>query len=165
VIGFGQLRNPGSGPAGQASCSTISTTPTKRSKSFPWNRSRNPKYSQIGALDQAVAAFEAARRLDDSPWVAGWLGYGYGRARRRAEAEGILGELRDVSEGGIEVAFLLALVYTGLGEQERALSSLEQASAERSLVFNVARYMPAFDPLRDDPRFERLAGRSPRMGS
>ena len=49
----------------------------------------------------------------------------------------------------------IALVCLGLGENERAISYLEQAVNEReTLAFLIALFI--FDPLRSDPRFQSL---------
>jgi len=116
-------------------------------------------HSQRGELDDAVAAFETAKRLDDSPWTVGWLGYGYARVGRGRDAQRVLGELRQASKRGQEVALFEALVHAGLADTDRAIESLEQACAEGSIASNVARYVSAFDGLRDDPRFPQLVRR------
>jgi serine/threonine-protein kinase len=116
-------------------------------------------HAERGNFGEAVSAFETASRFDGSPWTTGWLGYGCGKAGRRAEAERVLADLRRMSQSGIEVAFQEALVQTGLGEREQALESLERALTERSLGFSVARYFPVFDDMRDDRRFQRLVAR------
>jgi tetratricopeptide (TPR) repeat protein len=115
-----------------------------------------------GALDEALTELETAKRLNDSPWVSGWLGYTYGRIGRRAEAERILAKLREISLRGHEVAYFEALVHAGLGETAHALDSLGRACDERSISFSVARYVPAFDDLRSEPRFQKVVGDSPR---
>jgi TolB-like protein/Tfp pilus assembly protein PilF len=120
-------------------------------------------HEQGGEPLEAVAALEAARRLDDSPLVAGWLGCAYGRAGRRSDARRVLSELDRLSEEGREVAFFAALVHTGLGDVERALDSLDRARDEWSLGATVARYMSVFDVLRDDPRFRHFV--DSRLGS
>ena len=113
-------------------------------------------HSQVGSSDEAVAAFETAKRLDDSPWTAGWPGYGLGQAGRRSEAQQILDELQRASLLGREVAFLEAVVYTGLQEWSCALDRLDKACSQRSLAFSVLKYMPAFDDLRNKRRFAPL---------
>jgi tetratricopeptide (TPR) repeat protein len=116
-------------------------------------------HAHRGEADQAVAAFEAAGRLDDSPWAAAWLGYGYGLAKRRLEAGRVLARLKASSAEGCEVAFFDALVYAGLKDHARALDSLDRACAERSLAFSVAAHLPAFEDLRHDPRFQHVLRR------
>ena len=52
-----------------------------------------------------------------------------------------------------------AIVYTRLGENDRALDSLERAYAERQLAMTEIAIEPAFDPLRSDARFVALVRR------
>jgi TolB-like protein/DNA-binding winged helix-turn-helix (wHTH) protein len=52
-----------------------------------------------------------------------------------------------------------AILYTRLGDKERAFESLEKAYAERQLPMTELGIEPAFDLLRSDPRFENLLRR------
>ncbi len=53
----------------------------------------------------------------------------------------------------------LALAYTSLGENDRAIAVLEKGFAERSLFAQHLKGNPGFDPLRSDPRFADLLRR------
>jgi len=53
----------------------------------------------------------------------------------------------------------LALAYTSLGENDRALAVLEKGFAERSLFAFLLKGNPGFDPLRSNPRFADLLRR------
>lgn len=53
----------------------------------------------------------------------------------------------------------LAIVYTRLGEKEKAIQSLEKAYEERVLAMTEIGVEPALDPLRSDPRFQSLLRR------
>jgi TolB-like protein/Tfp pilus assembly protein PilF len=116
-------------------------------------------YAQTGRYREAVEAFERAREKDDSPWTVGWLGYGFGKATRAAEARAVLDELEGLGSAGREVAFLQALVYTGLGAGDRALDCLERALDEQMLASSLTPYLPVFDDLRHDARFQRIVER------
>jgi TolB-like protein/DNA-binding winged helix-turn-helix (wHTH) protein/Tfp pilus assembly protein PilF len=50
----------------------------------------------------------------------------------------------------------LAILYTRLGENEKALDALEQAYRERQLHMTEIGIEPAFDALRSEPRFKSL---------
>jgi hypothetical protein len=52
----------------------------------------------------------------------------------------------------------IALVYTGLGERDRALFWLEKSYREHSPDL-IALRLPVFDGVRSDPRFINLASR------
>jgi TolB-like protein/DNA-binding winged helix-turn-helix (wHTH) protein len=53
----------------------------------------------------------------------------------------------------------MALLYTRLGEHDRAIGSLELAFTQRQLAMTEIAIEPAFDPLRSDPRFLSLLRR------
>jgi hypothetical protein len=50
----------------------------------------------------------------------------------------------------------IAALYTGLGDHEAALEWLEKSAAAGDLSLAVVGTDPALDPLRDDPRMQRL---------
>jgi len=50
----------------------------------------------------------------------------------------------------------LAVLYTGLGENERAIEQLGKAHKERAGWTINLKVEPLFDPLRSDPRFTDL---------
>jgi hypothetical protein len=53
----------------------------------------------------------------------------------------------------------VALLYTGLGDVDRALQALEQAYSERDFSMPATLWLQYWDPLRRDPRFGRLLRR------
>lgn len=52
--------------------------------------------------------------------------------------------------------YMDAARLASIGENRRALDALEEAFAERESFMTVVRVDPRFDPLRNDPRFQRL---------
>ena len=56
-------------------------------------------------------------------------------------------------------AFGTAILYAQLGEKAKALDSLERAFEQRSLSMTEIAVEPAFDPIRNDPRFQSLLRR------
>jgi TolB-like protein/DNA-binding winged helix-turn-helix (wHTH) protein/Tfp pilus assembly protein PilF len=50
----------------------------------------------------------------------------------------------------------LAMIYSNLGEFDKALTVLEDAYAQRRATYSYLGIEPAFDPLRSNPRFIRL---------
>jgi TolB-like protein/DNA-binding winged helix-turn-helix (wHTH) protein len=56
-------------------------------------------------------------------------------------------------------AYGIAIIYARLGEQEKAIDSLESAYAERKIAMSEIGVEPAFDALRPDPRFHVLLRR------
>lgn len=55
--------------------------------------------------------------------------------------------------------FELAVLYTSLGEREKAFTSFEKAYAAHDPQLLYLKVTPDFDPLRSDPRFTDLMGR------
>jgi hypothetical protein len=53
----------------------------------------------------------------------------------------------------------MAIAWLGLGDNERALASLERAIEERSPRVLFVMVEPRFDPLRSAPRFQALIKR------
>jgi tetratricopeptide (TPR) repeat protein len=107
----------------------------------------------VEAFERAVAA--GGREV----MLLGSLGHAYGRAGNHAAALSILEELalRPLREEGLQLA--PAMVHAGLGRIDSALEWLEEAYARRDgRLFGIAT-IPAFLPLRGDPRFVDLARR------
>jgi TolB-like protein/Tfp pilus assembly protein PilF len=112
-----------------------------------------------GRYAEAVAAFEKAVALEREPTSLGSLGHAYGRAGMPDDARAVLAELHERS-GQEEIPhYIPAMVHIGLGEDDVALALLEKAFAERDgRLFGIG-VIPAFMPLRGDPRFEDLTRR------
>jgi hypothetical protein len=87
------------------------------------------------------------------------MGYGYGRAGRRAEAEQALRDLEAMSRKQFVQASFLAVVYIGLDDRQQAFRYLEQALDEKASSMAFLRVDATFDPLRSDPRFATLLAR------
>jgi TolB-like protein len=117
-------------------------------------------YTQKGMYEEAILAFRKALALGDSPLlVKGRMGYAYAVAGRRDEAIATLGELEELAKREYLDPFYPALVYTGLGENGRALDLLEEAFSHRNRELMMIRVNPQLDTLRDDPRFQDLLRR------
>ena len=113
-----------------------------------------------GFFDAAITEAQTARSLepgDPNPIML--YGYACGRAGRRPGALQALEDLRAMSQRRYVSAFLVAGVYVGLGEKDKAFELLEKAYEERSGRLIYLGVLPAFDPLRSDPRFQNLVKR------
>ena len=53
----------------------------------------------------------------------------------------------------------LAVVYARSGQKKKALDALEMAAARNDSYLRLINVEPAFDPLRDEPRFRELVKR------
>jgi serine/threonine-protein kinase len=116
-------------------------------------------YANMGLLPEALAELQTARRLDNNLEIVAALGFTYGRAGRRLEAQQVLDELQHLSRARYVSPMLGALIAVGMGEHDRALGWLEQAYADRAQMMSELKAEPAFDPLRADPRFADLLRR------
>ena len=56
-------------------------------------------------------------------------------------------------------AFWFALIYLGLGDNDRTMEWLEKAYQERFYFLAALNTFPDFGPLRNDRRFRNLTGR------
>lgn len=84
------------------------------------------------------------------------LGYMLGRGGRTEEAKRVLAGLLAFQRSHQD-AFDVAIVYAGLGDNDRAFMWMNKAVDDRSLGFD---WLSAiFDGLRRDPRFDKLAAR------
>ncbi len=93
---------------------------------------------------------------DREPWFLGVLGWIYGWAGRESDARAVLSELSAMRTKRYVRSYELALVHSGLGEVESALSCLQAAREERDAFMAFLPVDPRLDPLRQDPRFEAL---------
>jgi TolB-like protein/DNA-binding winged helix-turn-helix (wHTH) protein/Tfp pilus assembly protein PilF len=117
-------------------------------------------YEQKRAYQQAIAELQKAASISrDSPQMLGALGYAYGVAGQKSEAEKVLGQLMDQSKKQYVSPFYVAIVYAGLRENERALDWLEKAYQDRSNGVVFLKVDPQLDGLRTIPRFQALLRR------
>jgi len=115
----------------------------------------------LAALDLRDEAWDTAnkgRKLNDGlPLGEGYFGYVAGVLGHPTEARRVVGELVARREGGYGPALPIAWTYIGLGETAAALEWLETALAEHDPFLGSAMVFPAYDAIRDQARFIRLA--------
>jgi len=118
-------------------------------------------YEGSGRLAEAVAEFQKAVELSpleqDS---AAALAHAYATTGRRAKAREIVDELQRRSRTSYVSSYMIATIYAGLGDKDKAFEFLEKAYQERSSD------LPYFlrsdlrvDSLRSDQRFKDLLNR------
>ena len=108
------------------------------------------------AVQESKHASELAR---DAPQYRGALGYALARAGFGVPAREILDELLALAGSSYVSPAVIAWVYIGLGDHEKALDWLEKAFAEHATVLVSLRTFPLFDDLRSNLRFEALINR------
>jgi TolB-like protein len=111
---------------------------------------------QEGNVRAAVPKLEKAATMEAPPFATAYLGYAYGAVGDRARALGTIEELKKKAVRGYVPPFNLAIVHLGLGELDRAMDLLEQASADDSQWMMYLKVDRIFDPLRSNPRFIAL---------
>jgi TolB-like protein/tetratricopeptide (TPR) repeat protein len=119
-------------------------------------------YDALGRGSDAVSEYQKAVALShgDTDTVAG-LAHGYIAIGKRVEAEKILHDLLEHLQKSYVSPYMIATIYAGLGDKEKAFSFLEKAYQERSP--DVPYFLKAdlrLDPLRSDPRFQDLMHRA-----
>ena len=116
---------------------------------------------QKAMYGEAIAEFQRAKVLTgNSPEILGLLGYGYGMAGMKREAQDVLSELNNLARQNRYVSsFSRATIHIGLGETDLAFKWLEQACQERLWYLALLAVDPLFDRLRGDERFTGLVRR------
>ena len=118
-------------------------------------------YEGSGRKLDAIPEYQRAIELshgDQDPTAA--LAHAYAALGRKAEAERILRELQRKSRTSYVSPYMIATIYAGLADKDRAFEFLEKAYQERSS--DIAYFLKAdlrIDNLRSDPRFEDLLRR------
>jgi tetratricopeptide (TPR) repeat protein len=108
---------------------------------------------RLGDYSAAIEAGERIRARVNLPWVWGILGYAYAMAGQRQQALNLLDQLKRHPTAG---PFELSEIQVGLGMKQEALDSLVQAFAQRSEDLGWLKFLPSFDSLRAEPRFQEL---------
>ncbi|HZI19316.1 MAG TPA: protein kinase [Pyrinomonadaceae bacterium] len=118
-------------------------------------------YAKKGMFDEAIASLRNAEALSpESTNIIAELGWAYGVAGRKPEALKILARLEEMSNTHYVSPYSVAVVYTGLGDRDRAFEALDHAFAENSDKISLLGVEPILDALRADPRFEVLLQRA-----
>ena len=120
-------------------------------------------YEGKGDLQQALALYEKAASLSQTAIREAMVARIYAQMGRTSEARRILNELLARRQHQFVKSYPIALIYLALGEKEEALKFLEAAYEERGIQVggntNTLKADPRLDPLRGDPRFDRLVAR------
>jgi TolB-like protein/Tfp pilus assembly protein PilF len=103
-----------------------------------------------GRVQEAIQIFENEihRGGDFYSTLRGFLGYAYGRAGRRDEAEKIAAETSE--------PYTQALTFAGIGDKERTLQALERMAVLGPVRLGRDLTYPEFNLVRGDPRLKVL---------
>jgi tetratricopeptide (TPR) repeat protein len=111
-------------------------------------------YEQKKEYDQAIAELRRAADISQNSPPA--LARAYAVSGRTVEARNLLDQLMQHSKKQYVSPFYAAIVYAGLGENDRALNWLEKAYADHSNAIVFLKVDPQMDTLRASPRFHEL---------
>ncbi|HWW14795.1 MAG TPA: winged helix-turn-helix domain-containing protein [Candidatus Dormibacteraeota bacterium] len=118
-------------------------------------------YEGMGKLQEAISEYQKAIEMSDGdqgPTVS--LAHAYLAVGKKAEGEKILRDLERESKSVHLSPYMIATIYAGLGQKDRAFEFLEKAYLERALDLSwFLKADPRIDSLRSDPRFQNLLRR------
>jgi tetratricopeptide (TPR) repeat protein len=110
-----------------------------------------------GKTDEAIQEFRTAVELSDrQPEKLAWLGYALAVRGDSQEARAVLDEILGNSHQQYTSPFYVAMLYTGLGDKDRAFSWLEKAYTARDEWMVYLKIYPEFASLHSDGRFQHL---------
>jgi TolB-like protein/DNA-binding winged helix-turn-helix (wHTH) protein/Flp pilus assembly protein TadD len=118
-------------------------------------------YSNMGMHQKAIAELERGAQISRETQVrvsaaVSRLGYVYGVAGQRKQAEAMLRELTNMSKTKYITPVSFANVYIGLRDKQRALSWLQRGYEDHSVEMMHLKVDPRFDSLRSDARFQEI---------
>ena len=110
-------------------------------------------YTADGQYAKAIREFQTAAKTDNELTGALiYLGQAFALSGKRGEALEILNQLK-TTKNYVSPA-TLAILYAALDDKESAFKSLAQAYATRDPQLQFLKVEPAYDSLREDPRFQ-----------
>jgi tetratricopeptide (TPR) repeat protein/predicted Ser/Thr protein kinase len=112
-------------------------------------------YNALGRIPEATQIFEEIYAKDKAYGGAA-LGYTYGIAGRRADAERILSEMQQLQKERYLADQELAVIYMGMGDLDNAFPLFQKALEDGFPPSQAIFFSPSFDRLRADPRFPEL---------
>ncbi len=123
---------------------------------FPALRYRGLAYAQKGMYREAIDDFQKGVKLSGSPLMLALLGQAYAASGQKAEAQRVLGELRDLQDKRYVSPYTVAAIYAGLGDKDQTFKWLEKAFEEKDIWLMNLKVDPVFSKLRSDRRFPDL---------
>lgn len=117
-------------------------------------------YNEKGMFDEAIKIGENFIDSDpSSQLMLQSLGYAYAKTGQTEKARQVISQFDEIAKTNYVAPFMIAIIYVGLGDKDRAFSELERSYAERDWHYQRLKTEPMVDPLRDDPRFEVILKR------
>src|SRR5262249_31285316 len=117
-------------------------------------------YEEMGKYEESIAAFNQAQRLDpESKFIAALLCHAYATSGRKEQAQRLLPDLIQQANQVNLDPVQVGLIYSALGDKDRAFLWLEKAYQIRSENLLFLKLDPKFDSIRPDTRYADLLRR------
>ena len=114
-------------------------------------------YERKGMYEEAINQYQKAIiSLGRTSPVLAQLGLVYAITGKRNKAITIAGELKEISKESFRGSYDSAILYTGLGDRDKAFDHLHKALEERSGWIIYLKVEPQFESLRSDSRYASL---------
>jgi serine/threonine-protein kinase len=115
-------------------------------------------YRNSGMLEQAIVELKKSVELAGAyPGEHfGDLGYAYALAGMEDEARNMLSQLIDQEKQEYVLPSIIAKIYIGLGDLDRAFEWLNKAEEERDCFILLMEVQPEYERIRSDPRYGSL---------
>jgi TolB-like protein len=111
-----------------------------------------------GQLEQAIAEFEKPQEANDERFTLAFRAHAYAVKGDRERALQLLNQMKELAQHRNVSTYGFALAYVGLGDKNEAINWLERSyQAKHYEEISFIKVDPFLDPLRGDPRFEKLA--------
>jgi TolB-like protein/DNA-binding winged helix-turn-helix (wHTH) protein/Tfp pilus assembly protein PilF len=122
---------------------------------FPRAHMVRSVYVETGQFAKALADIDKYSP-NNTPWERAYV---LGRAGRPTEAQHAMEGLRELERRYPVDPAAFAWAYIGMGKKDETLAWLDKAYARHSNIIDTLKVEPAWDPLRNDPRFQSLERR------
>lgn len=114
-------------------------------------------YLRRGEYDLAMKYLDQSSRL--TPGGAAYLGQAYALSGRQSDAKAEIERLIAESQHRYVSAYDISTIYAALGQSDGTFAWLDRAFDERSQLIGWVLWDPVFDPLRSDPRYQKVVRR------
>jgi TolB-like protein/DNA-binding winged helix-turn-helix (wHTH) protein/Flp pilus assembly protein TadD len=116
-------------------------------------------YAENGQLADALSDLEKWHDGQPEAWTWAWRAYIYGRAGQQVQARHALVKLQQLYRHQTIGPDPILWAYVGVGDRDQAFAWFEKAYADHSNLLTSLKVNPAYDALREDPRFQDLMRR------
>jgi serine/threonine protein kinase len=118
-------------------------------------------YAFKGMHDEAVASIDEAMAVSRGGAPLMWTvkGFIYSITGKKEEAKKTLDQMLEQSKRSYVAPWMIAGIYIGLGDRDKAFEWIEKAFKERDHWLIYLKVNPIFDNLRSDPRFSKILKR------